>query len=392
MSLEVIFSKHISMMEVWGTEESYGTAESKYHATEESTQPPGCTVATHGHLVVPSRQEVAGGLLLKMSIDSFTTELSNISFHETFGFYLMGIPDLKDSRYFFVFLSLVYMITLLANFTLMALIYFKQTLHTPKYITVFNLAIVDIAYNSVLIPQMIQAFLLNSNYIDFKACFIQMFFIYYITGMEAFSLAIMAYDRLLAICFPLCYLTLNTNAKMFIIIGITWICLLIPPVYAIILLTRLSYCRSREIYSCYCEFRPTYILACDDVSHIPRNAIAISTTLLYTPLIFIIVTYTVIVAAVIKLKSAGSRWKVFSTCASHLLLVVIFFVPLMVIYMTDLLGLTQSYNARNINIVLSSTLPPMLNPIIYSLKTEEIWEHLSKVFKMQIISPTIIKP
>uniref|UniRef100_H3AIZ9 Odorant receptor, family 40, subfamily A, member 1 n=2 Tax=Latimeria chalumnae TaxID=7897 RepID=H3AIZ9_LATCH len=322
-----------------------------------------------------------------MNSNSTPTNVSTSSTEQVTGFYLMGFSQLKNTSYLFVFLSLVYVITLLGNFVLMSVIYLEQSLHTPRYVAVFNLAVVDVLYNTAYIPQMINMFLFKSNFIAFKTCFSQMFFGHYFASVECFSLAIMAYDRLLAICFPLRYPSLNTNAKILLIIAMCWICLILPVLFLIILASRLSYCASTEVYSCFCEHGPIYKRACGDISLNSKLASLVSIIILYGPLAFIIVTYAFIAVAVIKISSAEGRRKAVSTCISHLILVLIFFVPIMVLYMLATLGVKHSLDTRNLCIVLSNTLPPMLNPVIYSLKTEEIRVHLFKLFKIKNIHP-----
>ncbi|XP_014351305.2 olfactory receptor 6N1-like [Latimeria chalumnae] len=323
----------------------------------------------------------------RMNSNSTPTNVSTSSTEQVTGFYLMGFSQLKNTSYLFVFLSLVYVITLLGNFVLMSVIYLEQNLHTPRYVAVFNLAVVDVVYNTAYIPQMIHTFLLKSNFIGFKACFIQMFLGHYFGSIECFSLAVMAYDRLLAICFPLRYPSLNTNTKILLIIAMCWICILLPVLFLIILASRLSYCASTEVYSCFCEHGPIYRIACGDTSLKAKLSLLISSIILYGPFAFIIVTYAVIAVSVIKLASADGRRKAVSTCISHLILVLIFFVPIMIMYMIGILGVKHSLDTQNLSIVLSNTLPPMLNPIIYSLKTEEIRVHLFKPFKIKNIHP-----
>ncbi|XP_064413118.1 olfactory receptor 6C4-like [Latimeria chalumnae] len=302
----------------------------------------------------------------------FSPEGSNITTVKPSGFYLVGLTNLKNSEYLLVFLFLVYVITLLGNFTLMTVVYLHPQLHTPRYMAVFNLAVVDVLHNTTIIPKMLQAFLFNSNYIGYDACFTQCFFAHYVGGIESISLVIMAYDRLVAICFPLRYPSINTNVNMLIIIGSCWLGLIIPLLYMVLLATKLSYCASLEIPSYFCGYGHVHRLACEDTSLHLRVAQVVSIVLLYVPLAFIFLTYVTILIVVANLDSTESRKKSISTCVTHLILVLIFYVPLMVNYMLVQLSVTYSGDIRNISVVLSSTLPPMLNPIIYSLKTEEV--------------------
>uniref|UniRef100_H3A737 Olfactory receptor n=1 Tax=Latimeria chalumnae TaxID=7897 RepID=H3A737_LATCH len=311
------------------------------------------------------------------------TESSNMTTVKPSGFYLVGLTNLKNSEYLLVFLFLVYVITLLGNFTLMAVVYLHPQLHTPRYMAVVNLATADILHSTAVVPKLLQAFLFNSNYIGFDACFTQMFFVHYAAAMESLSLVIMAYDRFVAICFPLRYPSINTNAKMFIIIAFCWISLIIPFLYMVLLNTKLSFCTSVDIPNFFCGYGAMFRLACGDTSLQLRIAQAVTIALSYGPLAFIFLTYVIILVTVINLDSAKSKRKAISTCVAHLILVLIFYMPLVVNYTLAQLSFTYSYDVRNISIILGSTFPPMLNPIIYSLKTEEIRGLLFKAFKKQ---------
>nr|XP_006011154.1 PREDICTED: olfactory receptor 2AP1-like [Latimeria chalumnae] len=314
-------------------------------------------------------------------------EGSNITTVKPPGFYLVGFTNLKKSEYLLIFLFLVYVITLLGNFTLMTVIYLHSQLHTPRYMAVFNLAVVDVLHNTTIIPKTLQAFLFNSNFIGYDACFTQWFFAHYVGSMESITLVIMAYDRLVAICFPLRYPSINTNINMLIIIASCWLGLITPFLYSVLLATKLSYCASLEITSYYCSYEHVQRLACDDTSLLLRMGQVVSIVLLYAPLAFIFLTYVTILVAVSNLDSSESRKKSISTCVTHLILVLILYVPLMVNYMLVFTSFTYSGDIQNISVLLGSTLPPMLNPIIYSLKTEEVRGFIFRASKKQRISP-----
>nr|XP_014353394.1 PREDICTED: olfactory receptor 51I1-like [Latimeria chalumnae] len=269
----------------------------------------------------------------------------------------------------------------------MAVVYLHPQLHTPRYMTVLNLAVVDVVYNTTLIPKALQAFLFNSNYIGFDACFTQCFFAHYTAAMESTSLVIIAYDRFVAICFPLRYPSINTNTKMFIIIASCWLGLILPFLFIILLSTRLPFCKSVEISSFFCDYGPTLRLTCADISLFNIGAQIISITFLYGPLAFILLTYVAVFTAIIKLVSAVSRRNPIRTCVTHIILVLIFYVPLMVNYMLTQLSFSNSYNIRSLSTALASTLPPMLNPIIYSFSTEEVQSFIFRAFKKWNIFP-----
>ncbi|XP_035644271.1 odorant receptor 107-1 [Oncorhynchus keta] len=303
------------------------------------------------------------------------------------GFYITAFHTLGNKNYLILALSIIYIITLMGNFVLLAVFIMNPSLQNPKYVAVCNLAVVDISLNSVIIPQMVPVFVFNLNYVSFGTCFSQMFFMHLFGDMESFSLALLAYDRVIAICFPLHYLTINTNLRMLLILLGIWTLAFLLEVYPVALASSLPYCASRVVQSCCCEHGPVYRLACSDISFNRKLATAKTLAVLLGPLSFIIFTYAVVVVAVLKFASTTQRWKAFHTCLTHLLLVLVYYLPVIMAYVLGNLRLVQSPDLLTAILTVSVTLPPMLNPIIYSLKTEELREKIIKLFvKTKVIS------
>ncbi|XP_038830102.1 odorant receptor 107-1 [Salvelinus namaycush] len=296
------------------------------------------------------------------------------------GFYITAFHTLGNKNYLILALSIIYIITLMGNFVLLAVFIMNPSLQNPKYVAVCNLAVVDISLNSVIIPQMVPVFVFNLNYVSFGTCFSQMFFLHLFGDMESFSLALLAYDRVIAICFPLRYLTINTNLRMLLILLGIWTLAFLLEVYPVALASSLPYCASRVVQSCCCEHGPVYRLACSDISFNRKLATAKTLAVLLGPLSFIIFTYAVVVVAVLKFASTTQRWKAFHTCLTHLLLVLVYYLPVILAYVLGNLRLVQSSDLLTAILTVSVTLPPMLNPIIYSLKTEELREKIIKLF------------
>ncbi|XP_029507631.1 odorant receptor 107-1 [Oncorhynchus nerka] len=296
------------------------------------------------------------------------------------GFYITAFHTLGNKNYLILALSIIYIITLMGNFLLLAVFIMNPSLQNPKYVAVCNLAVVDISLNSVIIPQMVPVFVFNLNYVSFGTCFSQMFFMHLFGDMESFSLALLAYDRVIAICFPLRYLTINTNLRMLLILLGIWTLAFLLEVYPVALASSLPYCASRVVQSCCCEHGPVYRLACSDISFNRKLATAKTLAVLLGPLSFIIFTYAVVVVAVLKFASTTQRWKAFHTCLTHLLLVLVYYLPVILAYVLGNLRLVQSPDLLTAILTVSVTLPPMLNPIIYSLKTEELREKIIKLF------------
>ncbi|KAK1169524.1 olfactory receptor 52K1-like [Acipenser oxyrinchus oxyrinchus] len=322
---------------------------------------------------------------------NFTPAFYNGTGSSTTGFYIIAFDTLDNKNYLILVLSLIYICTLLGNLTVLLVVFLNQSLHNPKYISVCNLAVVDIIMNSVIIPQMVPVFVFNWNFISFQACFTQMFFMHYFGDLESFSLAVLAYDWLIAIYFPLRYSTINTNMRISVILAVIWAAVFCMEMYAVALAASLPYCASRIVRSCCCEHGPVYILACADITFNRKLATAKTLFVLFGPLSFIFITYIIIVIAVQKIASAKQRKKAFNTCFTHLLLVLIYYLPVILAYILGNLHLVRSPDLFTAILTVSVTLPPMLNPVIYSLKTEELSEKIMKLAGRHKTSPESIK-
>ncbi|XP_061105597.1 olfactory receptor 2A2-like [Conger conger] len=265
-----------------------------------------------------------------MSMETTTQDLSNIT--RPVGFYIRGFYALKKGEYYFIFLAVIYVLTLVSNAILMLIICFAQTLHTPKYMAVFSLAVVDISLSSALIPRAVHMYVFDSKFVYYNPCIAQIFFVHYFASMESFSLCVLAYDRIIAICFPLRSSVLNTHCKMMLIITVAWTIPFIINVVMAALILPLNYCKSTIVNSFFCDHGPVFKIACGDYSKNWFMASFTTVALYFVPSGFIAVSYIFIINAILKIKSSEGRLKAFKTCSSHLMLVAIFFVPFCVTY------------------------------------------------------------
>ncbi|XP_076876508.1 olfactory receptor 1M1-like [Brachyhypopomus gauderio] len=256
-----------------------------------------------------------------------------------------------------------------------------STLDKPgKYVAVFNLAVSDVCGSSALIPKMVDTFLFENQYISYEDCLANMFFVLLFMTLQSLTLLVLAYDRVVAICFPLRYHAFVSKAAMTLIIGVTWIFSVAIIALLVALITRLSFCRSATVDSYFCDHGPIYVLACNDKSINHILAILCFALLSCIPMVLIIVSYVCIGIALLKISRGSERTKAMKTCTSHLILVAIFYLPF---FITNMMSLTLSLKAndRMINSALTQTIPPMLNPIIYTLKTEEVMQAIKKLYK-----------
>ncbi|XP_058885532.1 olfactory receptor 4E2-like [Acipenser ruthenus] len=295
-------------------------------------------------------------------------------------FYINGFSNMLYANYYFIFLSVVYVLTILANAFLMLIICVEQSLHNPKYVAVFHLAVVDTCCSTVVIPNLIQTFIFNSQFIVFEACLANMFFVHFFNGLQSLSLVLLAYDRFIAICFPLHYHTISTNTRMTVIIVAIWLIFSVLLLVLVLLVSRLSFCKSTVIDSYFCDHGPVYKLACNDTSANYIFSVVLIALFLILPVVLIILSYACILFELYKMTSREGKRKALKTCTSHLILVAILFIPILVTYTTAMVSGIHP-NARILNNSLSATIPPLLNPIIYTLKTEEIMESIKKLFK-----------
>ncbi|XP_061105518.1 olfactory receptor 51F2-like, partial [Conger conger] len=297
-------------------------------------------------------------------------------------FFISGLAGIPHTKYYYVFLCFVYAVTVLGNSFVMCMIYTEQCLHSPKYVVVFNLALSDLCGSTALIPQVIDTFLFKSQLISFEACLTTMFFVLGFLHMQSFTLTVLSYDRCVAICFPLRYNEIVTNKSMLVITAILWIIAGLAILIVVIFITRLSFCKSTVVPSYFCDPGPIPHLACND--NTPSMVIRWTNPVLifWLPLLFIVITYICIARALFKIAAASERLKAMQTCTSHLILVSVFYLPMCISFA---LGPSIHLHARIINLSLSTVMPPMLNPIIYSLMTEEFRESIKKLYRRKKI-------
>ncbi|XP_076025074.1 olfactory receptor-like protein OLF4 [Genypterus blacodes] len=315
-----------------------------------------------------------------MGPDQKAAVIFNATFVRPEKFYIGGFSNVPDVKYYFVFLCFVYIVTVLGNVLLLSVIYQVKTLHTPKYMIVCNLAFTDLCESTALLPKVLDTFLFNRRYIVYEACLSHMFFVYFLASMQSWTLVIMAYDRLIAICFPFRYHSLVTKQSITAMLLFSWVFLSSLVIYIVKLFDGLSFCRSLVIPDFFCEYAGTFHLACNDISLNVIMLFVVSVILLCIPLIFIAVTYVSIAIALIRIASAQERLKAMKTCTSHLILVAIFFLPIT----GGTIATFVTYLDVNSNMLincLTLIVPAFLNPIVYSLKTEEVLSSIRKLYQ-----------
>ncbi|XP_060754163.1 olfactory receptor 10A2-like [Neoarius graeffei] len=308
--------------------------------------------------------------------------LQNASFVRPEYFFISGFSGIPFIQYYlvFFFFIFVYIVSLCGNSLVLFMILVDRTLHIPKYMGIFNLALSDFGEANALIPNLVKTFLFNSQYISYDACLANMFFTYFFSAGQCLTLVVMAYDRFIAICFPLRYHAIVNNSFMFVTLTAIWIFNVVVIGTTVVLITRLSFCKTNVVQSFFCDNGPIFGIACND-KRIHYFLASFSVVMyIYVPLTGIVVSYFGILLALIQITTWEGRLKAFKTCISHLLVVGIYFLPITSTYFLAIIFSIHPH-ARIISTSLSFTIPPMLNPIIYTLSTKEFRNFIVKIIK-----------
>ncbi|XP_055052831.2 olfactory receptor 2AT4 [Misgurnus anguillicaudatus] len=304
--------------------------------------------------------------------------MGNITFIKDF--VISGFPGLQ-SRYYGIVsavLFFVYVCTLMGNAVFMTLFVLSKSLQKPVYYCIVNLAVCDVLFSTTALPKIISRYWFEDGFVSFLGCFIQMFFVHYFGAVTARLLSVMAIDRYAAICFPLRYHSIMTDRNVFILIFGCWILGLIGPLMMVIRAYPLPYCAGNTIVHCYCDHIAIIALACTTREDYVQPAFINSMIVLLGSLAIIVFSYCAIIVAVLRISSAQGRLKTFSTCSPQLIIIALFFLPRCFYYASYYLNIVFNINIKFsadvqvVIIVLYSLLPPMINPFIYCLRTEEV--------------------
>ncbi|NXJ24672.1 O52B2 protein, partial [Dicrurus megarhynchus] len=295
-------------------------------------------------------------------------------------FILTGIPGMEQLH---VWISIpfcsMYLAALLGNGVLLFTIWTERSLHQPMYLFLSMLAIADLTLSTTAVPKMLALFWFRAREISFGACLTQMFFLHFTCSAESLILLAMAWDRFVAICFPLRYgavLTPSAVAKTGLAALLRSFCIIFPCVF---LLRRLPFCGHNVIPHTYCEHIGVARLACADISVNIWYGLVVPFTVAMLDLVLIAVSYGFILLALSRLPSRSARHKAFHTCGSHVCVLFLFYVP------AAFTALTQGFGHNippEVHILLASLyvlFPPLLNPLVYGVRTQQIRDKVEKV-------------
>ncbi|XP_059272392.1 olfactory receptor 2Z1-like [Mustela nigripes] len=281
--------------------------------------------------------------------------------------------------FLFSMVVIIYTLAMAGNTAMVFLIWADARLHTPMYFLLSQLSFLDIFFTSVTVPKMIAGFLFGWTSISFVGCGAQMFFFMFLGAAECLLLALMAYDRYVAICNPLHYPSLMSRQTCLLMVATSWLGGSLNASIQTAMTLQFPYCGSRKIEHFFCEVPSLLRLACANTAAYEQVLFMTGVVVLLVPIAFITTSYALILAAVLRMHSVEGRQKALATCSSHLTVVNLFYGPLVYTYM-----LPASYHSPGQDDVVSvfyTVLTPMLNPVIYSLRNKEVTGAMKKVIR-----------
>ncbi|XP_067414340.1 olfactory receptor 52P1-like [Emydura macquarii macquarii] len=304
---------------------------------------------------------------------------SNLTPSDSSTFILNGIPGLEDAHIWIsIPFSMFYIICLLGNFTVLFVVGKEQTLHKPMFLLLCMLALTDIGQSTCIAPKALSIFWFHSKGITVDGCLTQIFFLYVLGVTQSAILVIMAFDRYVAICNPLRYATILTNARIanLGLVGLFIAVLLVLPLP--LLLWRLPFCANRIISQTFCEHIAVVKISCGDTTINRMYSLVITLGVIGLDLTLIGLSYGLIIRAVLRISSKKSHQKALNTCTAHICVVLMYYTPFLFTVLTHRFGqgITPHIHILLANLYL--LVPPMLNPIIYGVKTKELRDKMGK--------------
>ena len=295
-------------------------------------------------------------------------------------FILMGLTDSEEIQLaFFTLFLLMYLITVLGNAGMMLIICLDLQLHTPMYFFLTHLSFLDLSFSTAVTPKALDNLLTSNRYISYLNCFIQMNCFVFVGVTECLLLSSMACDLYVAICKPLHYPAIMSTRRCCSLVFGSFLIGFMDTFVNVLCLSKLHFCDSNVIYHFFCDAPPVLALSCTDTHDIEITISIFSGFTLLASLITISMSYASIMSTILKITSTAGKQKAFSTCASHLLSVTIFYGTAIFTYVKP--NKSYSLGKDQVVSVFYSIVIPMLNPLIYSLRNKEVKNALSRVLQ-----------
>ncbi|XP_030042432.1 olfactory receptor 6F1-like [Microcaecilia unicolor] len=309
-------------------------------------------------------------------LKSFYQKMNNQTYVKEF--LIVGLPSLPELQIlvFWIFL-LMYIVTICVNLVLITIVRISHHLHRPMYFFLSNLSFLEMGYVSVTVPRALNSIMTHRTNISFEGCFLQLFFFTFLGATENILLGLMSFDRYVAICYPLRYSTIMSSRVCLQLMIATWFTAFVTTASPIILISKLPFCGPNVIDHFFCECSPLLKLVCGNAYFGDLVVTVCASVVILCSVIVTVVSYVHIIATVLKMSAATGKQKAFSTCASHLTVVIIFYTTLLAMYIKPT---ARDARQNKVMAVLYAVVTPLLNPFIYSLKNKEVKEAIYQYF------------
>ncbi|XP_075408981.1 olfactory receptor 6C2-like [Tenrec ecaudatus] len=295
-------------------------------------------------------------------------------------FVLLGLTDDPNWQIvIFLFLLLTYLLSAIGNLTIILLCLLDSHLKTPMYFFLRNFSFLELSFTSACIPRYMFSLVTKDNTISYGACAIQVFFYILLGASEFFLLAAMSYDRYVAICKPLHYMTIMNNRVCTQLVVTCWLAGLLAVSPGLIMGLRLEFCDANEIDHFVCDYSPILKLSCTDTQAIALLGVSSATFTLLVTLALVILSYAYILRTILKIPSAQQRKKAFSTCSSHMVVISISYGSCIFVFIKP--PAEQNVAINKGIAVLNTSVAPFLNPFIYTLRNKQVKNALNNIIK-----------
>ncbi|NP_001377792.1 olfactory receptor family 6 subfamily C member 1T [Equus caballus] len=290
---------------------------------------------------------------------------------ETTGFILLGLSDdPKLQVVIFVFLLISYMLSITGNLTIITLTLLDSHLQTPMYFFLRNFSLLEVSFTTVTTPKFLGTIISGDKTISFNDCMAQLFFYILLGVTEFYLLAAMSYDRYIAICKPLHYMTIMNRRVCTLLVFASWLASFLIIFPSLMLFIQLNYCKSNVVDHYTCDYFPLLHLSCSDTKFLETMGFSCAVFTLMFTLALIILSYIYIIRTILRIPSTSQRTKAFSTCSSHMIVISISYGSCIFMYINpsakDRVSLSKGVA------VLNTSVAPMLNPFIYSLRNQQV--------------------
>ncbi|KAG8548058.1 hypothetical protein GDO81_026830 [Engystomops pustulosus] len=293
-------------------------------------------------------------------------------------FVLLGLTDLAQLEVtLFIFFLVFYTTCLIGNLSIMVITVIDKTLHTPMYYFLWNLSFIDVCFSSVTVPKMLGDFLALKKTISFAGCITQMYFFHLFGTAEVLLLAVMSYDRYVAIGNPLRYSVIMNTRVCRLLSFSTWISGYFHSLLHTVMVARLPFCGPNLVKHFFCDIKPMLKLACADTSLNLKLLTRVTGTLTTSTLLLTLLSYVFISKFLLKIRTAAGRKRAFSTCSAHLTVVFLLYGTAIFTYSRP--STQDSLDHDRAAAVLFTVVTPAINPIIYTLRNKDIKKSMKKI-------------